>query len=295
MEQTLKSSRFAPKQQVRRDLQASMMSTEDQRESSEQKSQQETPKQPHTLRVLALHGSGETAESFRAILDQWNELLQQQQQKKIYSGGAIQLEITALTAPFPKEGTNGYCWWTMPPGVRSFQATEYFGFDTSAEMVLEALHSTSEHDGPDTSQFDLIIAHSQGAILMTALLALDKIQPHPSVGYILNGVAWPNPFTTALENLVLVTNNDKDSALPNPVATVPRVLIILGDEDTINPPDSSYRVQEALQKAGCHLSVVHHPNGHSLPLGKKGDNEAVQNILQWILSGEMNNGNRSTK
>ncbi len=47
----------------------------------------------------------------------------------------IELRLTQITAPFEKG--NGYAWWTMPPGVRSFTATEYGGFETSASLVVD--------------------------------------------------------------------------------------------------------------------------------------------------------------
>ncbi len=121
---------------------------------------------PRVVRVLALHGSEGTGPDFVERIKPLVDALLTQH---------VELRLTQITAPFEKG--NGYAWWTMPPGVRSFTATEYGGFETSASLVVD----TIEKEGP----FDLIFGHSQGAILISALLALQRLPTHPSVGYIL--------------------------------------------------------------------------------------------------------------
>ena len=116
------------------------------------------------LKVLALHGSGGTAEEFPKRLEALSRALSFHTNEK----ENLQLEITAVQAPFVKE--NGFSWWTMPPGVRSFNAKEYNGFEESATKVLKVW----ENGG-----FDVVLGHSQGAILVGALLALKRTPYHP--------------------------------------------------------------------------------------------------------------------
>ena len=109
------------------------------------------------------------------------------------------------------------------------------------------------------------MGHSQGAILLTALLALNVITEHPTIGYILNGVAWPNPYSLELESVQLVSMNNKKH-------TPIRILVLIGEQDQINPPAQADRVVTALQKAGCDVTVVVHPNGHAIPIGYDDNN-----------------------
>jgi predicted esterase len=203
------------------------------------------------LRVLLLHGSGGTADGFAATMQHWREAIMAAPQN-------IDLEFTAIQAHVEKE--NGYAWWSMPPGVRSFTAESYDGFEISTEKVLQTMQ---QQDPP----FDLVVGHSQGAILTTALLALDKIPQHPRGGYILNGVAWPNPYTREFQALRMAGG------------AAPRVLMIVGANDQMNPPEQAMRVRAALEQAGCALTVVSHQGGHSVPTEKY---ETLETILQWI-------------
>jgi predicted esterase len=59
----------------------------------------------------------------------------------------------------------------------------------------------------------------------------------------------------------------------------PRILMIAGANDKMNPPEQAVRVQVALEQAGCALTVVSHPGGHSVPIEK---DETLETILQWI-------------
>mmetsp|Transcript_11379 Transcript_11379/g.21726 ORF Transcript_11379/g.21726 Transcript_11379/m.21726 type:complete len:274 (+) Transcript_11379:89-910(+) len=203
------------------------------------------------IKVLALHGSGSDARSFESVLNEFKETA-------FFSHG-LDLDITAIDAPVEKD--KGYAWWSMPPSVRSFNAKEYTGFHVSSEKVIQTI---KEADPP----FDLVFGHSQGAILTTALLALEKIPSHPPIGYILNGGAWPNPYTKELESLS--------------VSNECRVLLVMGDTDTINAPPQQERVQKALEDAGCEVSVIRHPAGHSVPTKNA---QAVALINEWMAHG----------
>lgn len=210
----------------------------------------ETSSSPRIVRVLALHGSEGTGPDFIERMKPLVDALAAQN---------VELQLTAITAPFPKG--NGKAWWIMPPGVRSFTATEYEGFETSATIVLDTL----EKEGP----FDLVIGHSQGAILLSALLALQRLPTsHPSIGYMLNGVAMPNPYKKELESLRMISG--------------PRVLFLLGENDKMNPLEIGDQVKIAMQQAGLAVSVCYHPGGHSVPVK---DEEAVETISTWISDG----------
>jgi predicted esterase len=149
----------------------------------------------------------------------------------------------------------------MPPFVRSFNATHYEGFNESSALVLETIASTRP---------DLVVGHSQGSILIAALLAVQSIPVHPRLGYVLNGVAWPNPYTTELEGLL------SSGALGGV-----RVLVLSGERDAINPPDQARRVAEALERAGADVTVVSHPGGHAIPAEDAA--AALEEIRAWIF------------
>lgn len=196
------------------------------------------------VKVLALHGSEGNGLHFSTALYPLRDIL--------LKDSGLDLQITAPSAPFEKGP--GYAWWTMPQGVRSFTADEYTGFEESAELVL-----------PRVASCDLVVAHSQGAILTAALLAQQSIPDHPKYGYILNGVAWPNPYGQQLSDL------KEDEA--------PRVLFVMGQQDTINPVSSATQVKEGLEEAGCDVTVLMHEGGHSVP---SEDESALQAMADWI-------------
>lgn len=235
-----------------------------------------------TIRVLALHGSEGNGDSFKEyVLGDWKRYLARRE--------SIELDAVTLTAPFQKG--RGYAWWIMPPGVRSFTATDYPGFDESSKMVLDAMagaDAAGSNDGGGEAgkcapAFDLVVGHSQGAILVAALLALNKIQSHPRVGYVLNGAAWPNPYTSDLEALRFVPSSA--SPPPGEDLPAPRVLMVVGENDEMNPPEQADRVETALSKAGYRVSRVSHPGGHSVPVaaGPSADSGTVQSIAEWIV------------
>lgn len=166
--------------------------------------------------------------------------------------------IRAAQAPFPKD--SGFCWWKMPPGVRSSTATVYEGYDTSQKLALDAWKEETP---------DLVVGHSQGAILLAALLANQAIAHHPRVGYIFNGVAWPNPYTQKLESL-------SSTSLERV-----RILLIVGQQDRINPPEQALRLQDALTQAGADVQRLDHPGGHAIPT----EEDVVAKVRSWISRG----------
>jgi predicted esterase len=213
-----------------------------------------TSDSPGVVRVLALHGSEGNGPDFVQRLEPLVESLSKQN---------LDLQLTAITAPFSKG--NGFAWWTMPAGVRSFAAKEFEGFETSASLVLDAM----EEQGP----FDAVLGHSQGAILLSALLALGRISTHPPIGYILNGVAVPNPYRRELQSLKVQET------------VAPRVLFVLGENDKINPIEIGEDVKASMIQAGLATSTCYHPGGHSVPVN---DENALQQISNWIIDGTTN-------
>jgi predicted esterase len=204
---------------------------------------------PEIIRVLALHGSEGNAQEFPNRLKALNDVL---------AGKNMQLEITAVQGPFEKGP--GYCWWTMPPSVRSFNAKEYVGFEESATIVLDAWNN---------DDFDLVFGHSQGAILVAALLALKRAPYHPKRGYIMNGVSFPNPYS---DNFVAL--KVEDSTHP------PNILFILGRKDTTTPNSSGEQLRDGFAKAGFQVASCYHDGGHGIP--QQDDSKSLSNVAMWI-------------
>jgi len=176
------------------------------------------------IRILVLHGKGSNGENFRQVLYP----LEQALQLKV-SNMNIQITFDYLTAPYRmstnKTTLNPMEWWMLPPGVRSFQAKEYVGFQESASLLEKALM---------TQKYHFILGHSQGAILASIFMATSSIfswnHPQRPLGCILNGIAWPNPFDYQLQHY----ENYKSEV---EVSCVNRTqsLFIIGKNDTINP------------------------------------------------------------
>ena len=130
-----------------------------------------------------------------------------------------------------------------------------------------------------TCAFDIILGHSQGAILMTALLSLhEKLwdASGPS-GYILNGCAWPNPYSNSLMS---ITDRQRSRTFDS----LPRIIFVMGKEDSINPTDSARQVHDAFRAAKFDVSIVNHGGGHSVPVGGDEDSErALDEVVDWIV------------
>ena len=254
--------------------------------NDEETTAQESSPTQRRLQTLALHGSGGRALDFeQRTLQKWKDNLLASttgtgDDSKDSSTSTtitttnrmvVDLDVTTVQGPVPKE--DGFAWWFLPPGVRSSTAVTYEGFDDSCHLVMDALEKQSSSS---SSPFDLIVGHSQGAILLTALLALGKLEgrSRPMVGYILNGVAWPNPYTKQLESLKIATTTT--------TAGPPRVLVIVGERDAMNPPEQGQRVAQALQQAGYSVTTLYHPGGHAVPAQR---DETWNSIQTWIVEG----------
>ncbi len=222
------------------------------------------PTAPTTILALALHGSGGNSEEFPKRLQALSMALAQRKN--------VQLEITAIEAPFPLGPNNGHCWWTMPPGVRSFNAEEYTGFEESASRVMDVWGCQLS---PCSGPFDFVLGHSQGAVLAAALLALERVPYHPPLGYILNGVSFPNPYRKEIANLKFdATNGSTQKNIP------PRVLFLLGKADRIVPNSSGEELADGLANAGFTISSIYHDGGHGFPYDL--NDEAIQAIVDHL-------------
>lgn len=206
---------------------------------------------PKILKVLALHGKGSSGEDFVSRLGNYHDVILEEHNMKF--------DIVTVDGPIPlSEG--GFAWWSMPPFVRSYNATEYEGFEQSSELVLKAIK--------DHGPFDIIYGHSQGAILTTTLLALHRIPVHPKRGYVLNGCAWPNPYAEQMHSLSFQEGDN------------PNFLLVTGLKDNINAPDTQEQVKASLLTAGAQISQTFHPAGHNIPM-KQGETLSV--VIAWMV------------
>ena len=96
------------------------------------------------------------------------------------------------------------------------------------------------------------------------------------MGYILNGVAWPNPYEKALKALATKEINNSVS--------LPRMLFVMGKEDNINPIESAMQVHDVYKEGNFDVSIVNHNRGHSVPVGKDDDSKRkLGDICDWII------------
>jgi len=215
------------------------------------------------IRMLALHGKGGSGDEFSSRLGNYHEILQNE--------FGTTLEVTSVDAPVSLD-EGGFAWWSLAPGERSFTANVYEQFETSSDIIqTELIRQPKSLKEPQQANFDVVYGHSQGAILIAALLALNRIPVHPKHGYILNGVAWPNPYAKELEALDFAQEDTPP----------PRVLFITGGDDRINPPESQEKVKASLEMAGADVTQIQHPGGHNIPTERDG---ILRQILDWIVS-----------
>lgn len=236
-----------------RQFQFLSQSTDTMEESKEKGAASKGSSSPvQTLKVLALHGSEGDADEFPSRLSALGDVLREQ--------SSLQLDITAVQGPFSKG--SGYSWWNMPPGVRSFNAKEYEGFEESATKVLDVWNNGT---------FDLVLGHSQGAILIASLLALGRAPYHPKQGYIFNGVSFPNPYSQEISERIA----DVDAK-----GLFPCVLFVMGRNDRITPNSSGEQLRDGLAKVGFHVDSCYHDSGHGLP--QENDPETLSAMAEWI-------------
>ncbi len=235
------------------------------------------------FRILAIHGKGESGPSFKRSLAPIIEQLAIELRAKVGPGNGelstpdVDIECHALQAPL--EG--GKWWEQVPRGTRSYEATSYEGYDTSMQIVRDAVSSP----GPDRG-YDVVLGHSQGAILLASMIAngdypfseaayCDNVTTH---SFVINGVAWPNPYGTKLDSMELGKSTSKSSDGTESLCA----LFVIGEADTMNPPESAIRVRDAFMRAGAKVETLSHPGGHSVP---SGNDDAVARMTAWMVRG----------
>ncbi len=227
------------------------------------------------FRILCLHGKGGNGEEFLERLHPLRRVVDDHLMDNKHSN--ITIKWDALTAPY-QMGDNdddAYAWWTMKPGERSYNAQEYIGFDESASKVLKSVFPNS--DQSSCCNYDLILGHSQGAILLSALLATNIDLQRSTCSYVLNGAAYPNPYKNALTSL------PQQQSQHDNMQDVP-MLFVMGRNDNINPIESAMQVHDAYKHAGLDVSIIYHDGGHSIPAGTDGDSKhALDDICDFIL------------
>lgn len=242
-----------------------------------------------TINILCLHGKGNNEFTFQQTLEPFQQSLNNSKEALAQQ---LSFHFNYITAPFPmemedqnksekideEEKAKPMQWWTLPPGVRSFNAKEYQGFQISQEKVMNELRS---------KKYDFVLGHSQGAILLAALMATTEEldNRNDGVGYILNGAAWPNPYTHQMENYrysKLTNDNDNKSQYREQDWELePHVLFIIGEKDKINPPEGAIRTREAFIKGGMNnVQSLVHPGGHSVPVKNE---DALAQMTKWVL------------
>lgn len=303
----------------------------------QQQQQQTSDARDNMVRILCLHGKYDNAETFKTFLTPFRRELEAKLEATTSFENPKHVQFDYLDAPFiigktqggkddvmiasgssnPSSRTNASAatsvntnthdkreWWTLPPGVRSFEATEYGGFQQSAELVEKAILNKN---------YDFILCHSQGSILMASLLCnpvwtrrvfggdtrdngggMSSKKPK---GYILNGCAWPKPFEEYLENL-----HENDASWSwllggmdhaSPPASSPKMLFVMARDDPVNPTKGAERVRDCFRKvvatssslplSGDGLVAVdtcYHDGDHSFPVN---DKEAMEHIMHWIM------------
>lgn len=175
-------------------------------------------------RILVLHGKGGSAATQRVRFREIEVALP---------------EYDFCYAEAPHAADGGRAWWTLPPGVRSFQAEAYGG-------VASSLACVNAHRGG----VDAIWGHSQGAILVGAAAALGASGDGDwrwlkDTKLILNGASWPRPYARALAAGVRGVES----------------LHVIGAEDAVNPPDHAWRLARCFEEAAVHV----HAGGHYVP------------------------------
>lgn len=215
---------------------------------------------PSRRKVLALHGKEGTGASFRGRLE------------PLVSATGDVVDWIFVDAPFPvgDGGEKGRQWWTLPPGVRSFNADSYGGVDESLRLIDRTLE---EHEGA----VDAVLGFSQGAMLLSVWLAEKLLQRMNGADVLIPakavivGCAWPKPFGATLEQLRAVPA-ERFSFIGSDS------LHVVGRADQMNPPEQGRAVSECF---GPTARVLVHEGGHVVPM----DPEALAVMSQFITEG----------
>jgi len=204
-----------------------------------------------SLKVLALHGSGNTGMGWKARMEPVVSMLETQ----------FSATVEFADAPFPKG--NGRCWWTFTHEERSMNAKRLVGLEESLASLRD-------------KQWDVLLGHSQGAMIAGILLATERSgkntavdrNKHPRAA-ILSGAAYPQAADSVLQGA-------KRRGIASRIAS----LHVIGAADTVNPPTSARRLANVFD-----AQVLEHPGGHVFPTGD-GALEIYQTFLRRALASQ---------
>lgn len=185
------------------------------------------------LKVVVLHGKGASGAIYRKRM---RPMIEETHSKL----GRSNVDFVFLDAPHVIDTGNDagfFEWWRLPPGVRSFNAKEYMGIEESLSLIKKQ------------EPYDVLIGHSQGAILSSIVIAnsLSKQRENVCKGAILSGAAYPAPYRKLLDSL-------QANCYPNS-------LHCIGMNDDINPPEDAMSIKRIF--GGRELM---HNMGHVMPL-----------------------------
>lgn len=204
-------------------------------------------------KMVALHGKGGNAAGFELYM------------QPLVAATAETWEWDFVEGPH-STGGDGRAWWNLPPGVRTFEATELEGIEESLAL-LDA-----------RAPFDGVMGFSQGAMLAAVACGRGlKGGNRPSVAIIV-GAAFPTARGEDVRKLMRVetaaaeADGEMRNAIPErfaevvpPVEPLVRSLHVVGKQDTMNPPAQAMRVAEAFFCA----ELLEHSGGHIVPMDER--------------------------
>jgi predicted esterase len=204
-------------------------------------------------KMVALHGKGGNAAGFERYM------------QPLVAATSETWEWDFVEGPH-STGGDGRAWWNLPPGVRTFEATELSGIEESLAL-LDA-----------RAPFDGVFGFSQGAMLAAVACGRGlKGGTRPSVAVIV-GAAFPTARGEDVRKLMRVetaaaeADGEMRNAIPErfaevvpPVEPLVRSLHVVGKQDTMNPPAQAMRVAEAFFCA----ELLEHPGGHIVPMDER--------------------------
>ena len=204
-------------------------------------------------KMVALHGKGGNAAGFELYM------------QPFVAATAETWEWEFVEGPH-STGGDGRAWWNLPPGVRTFEATELSGIEESLAL-LDA-----------RAPFDGVFGFSQGAMLAAVACGRGlKGGTRPSVAVIV-GAAFPTARGEDVRKLMRVetaaaeADGEMRNAIPEnlaeavpPVEPLVRSLHVVGKQDTMNPPAQAMQVAEAFFGA----ELLEHPGGHIVPMDER--------------------------
>ena len=266
--------------------------------SNDQDANKISPTSTSLVHIICLHGKGNDGPAFQSLLDPLQVALKERLELRPQDENPITLNWIFLSAPFPMATATDSTitnepnqrkreWWRLPPQTRSFTAKEYIGFEESETIVLDTLEEIRDwqkHQDEGVSHkrhLELMIGHSQGAILLASMLAKhDNFGNCPHRGFILNGCAWPNPYAEQLQNFGTAANIERDEKRKDDKnCSSSQTLFVIGESDSINPPQSAKLVRDSLKTGGMEPKTVYHKGSHAVPVK---DQVALKEIVDWI-------------